>query len=101
MGGRFPPRSPYKLCTDCKDIANWSIDVIVDDFDRFDFCFLEVDNLPSPKFCFLTSSRKLVFAISFPFQLNFLFFFIFSFSAYNNNFFLVLKLGISIAVDVL
>ena len=50
----------------CKYIAVCSIDVIVDDFD-----FFEIDYLPSPKFCFFTSSRKLVFAISFPFQLNF------------------------------
>ena len=33
--------------------------------------FFEIDNLPSRKFCFLTSSRKLVFVISFQFQLNF------------------------------
>ena len=58
---------------------------MVDDFDRFDLCFFffEIDNLPSPKFCF-TSSRKLEFAISFPFLLNFMY--IFSFSAYNNSF---------------
>ena len=67
-----------------KYIAICSIDVLVDDFDLF-FCFcVEIDILPSPKFCFLTSSRKLVFAISFPFQLNFMC--IFSFSAYNNSF---------------
>ena len=45
--------------------------------------FFEIENLPSPKFCFLTSSRKLVFVISFPFQLNFVS--IFSFSANNNS----------------
>ena len=58
----------------CKYIAICSIGVIVDDFDRFDF-FFEIDNLPSPKFCFLTSSRKLVFGISFLFQLNFIYIF--------------------------
>ena len=68
----------------CKYIAICNIDVIVDDFDRFDLLFFEIDNLPSPKFCFLASSQKLVFAISFPFQLNFIS--IFSFSAYNNSF---------------
>ena len=68
----------------CKYIAICSIDVIVDDFDRFDFFFFEIGYLPSPKFCFLTSLRKLVFAISFPFQLNFIY--IFSFSAYNVSF---------------
>ena len=71
----------------CKYIAICSIDVIVDDFDRFDLffcCFFEIENLPSPKFCFLTSSRKLVFVILFPFQLNFIY--IFSVSAYNNSF---------------
>ena len=71
----------------CKCIANCSIDVTGDDFDRFDlfFCFFfEIDNLPSPKFCFLTSSRKLVFAISFPFQLNLIY--IFSLLAYKNYF---------------
>ena len=66
-----------------KYIAVCSIDVIVDDFDRFDF-FFEIGYLPSPKFCFFTSSRKLVFAISFLFQLNFIY--IFSFSANNNSF---------------
>ena len=66
-----------------KYIAVCSIDVIVDDFERFDF-FFEIDYLPSPKFCFFISSRKLVFAFSFPFQLNFIY--IFSFSAYNNSF---------------
>ena len=68
----------------CKYIAICCIDGVVDAFDRFDFYFFEIDNLPSPKFCFFTSSRKLVFAISFPFQLNFIS--IFSFSAYNNSF---------------
>ena len=64
----------------CTYIAICSIDVTVDDLDRFDlfFCFFfEADNLPSRKFCFLTSSRKLVFAISFPFQLNFIYISIF------------------------
>ena len=37
------------------------------------FAFFEIDNLPSPKFCFVTPSRKLVFAISFPSQLIFMF----------------------------
>ena len=71
----------------CNYIAICSSDVIVDDFDRFDLffvCFFEIDSLPSPKFCFLTSSRKLVFAISFPFQLNFIY--IFCLSAYNISF---------------
>ena len=55
-----------------KYIAICSIHDIVGDFDRFHFFFFfEIDNLPSPKFCFFTWSRKLVFAISFPFQLNF------------------------------
>ena len=61
----------------CKYIAVCSIDVIVD-------FFFEIDYLPSSKFCFFTSSRKLQFAISFAFQLNFIY--IFSFSAYNNSF---------------
>ena len=69
-----------KQCTYCTIVStlqfNCSIGVTVDDLDRFDlfccfFCF-EADNLPSCKFCFLTSSRKLVFAISSPFQLNFI-----------------------------
>ena len=71
----------------CKHIAICSIDVIVDDLDGFDlffFVFFKAHNLPSRKFCFLTSSRKLVFVISFPFQLNFIS--IFSFSVYNNSF---------------
>ena len=67
-----------------KQIAFCSIDVIVNDSDRFDLFFFEIDNLPSPKFCFFTLSRKLIFAISFPFQLNFIS--IFSFSAYNKSF---------------
>ena len=52
-----------------------SIDVTVDNLDGFDcffFVFFEADNLPSRKFCFLTSSQKLVFAISSPFQLDFI-----------------------------
>ena len=70
-----------KQCTYCIIVStlqfNCSIDVTVDDFDRLDlfFCF-EVDNLPSRKFCFLTS-RKLVFAVSYPFQLNFIYTFSF------------------------
>ena len=68
----------------CKYIAICSIDVTVDNFDRLDLFFFEIDNLPSPRFRFLTSSRKLIFAISFPFQLTFIY--IFSFSAYNNSF---------------
>ena len=53
----------------CKYILICIIDVIVDDFDGFDLFlfFFEIDNLPSRKFCFLTSSRKLVFVISFSF----------------------------------
>ena len=60
----------------CKYIAVCSINVIVHDFDRFDF-FFEIEYLPSPKFCFFTSSQKLVFAISFPFQLNFIYILVF------------------------
>ena len=59
---------------------NCSIDVTVDVLDRFDllfFFYFEADNLPSRKFCFLTSSRKLVFSISSPFQLNFIYIFSF------------------------
>ena len=48
------------------------------------FFYFEIDNLPSRKFCFLTSSRKLVFAILSPFQLNFIY--IFSFEACSNSF---------------
>ena len=40
----------------CKYIAICSIDVIVDNFDRFDLFFFEIDNLPNPKFCFFTLS---------------------------------------------
>ena len=61
----------------CKYIAICSIDVTVDDFDRFDLFFFELDNLPSPKFYFLTLSQKLIFAISFLFQLNFIYIFSF------------------------
>ena len=68
----------------CKYIAICSIDVIVHDFDRFDVFFFEINNFLRSKFCFRTSSRKHVFAISFLFQLNFNH--IFSFSAYNNYF---------------
>ena len=68
-----------KQCTYCIVVSTLqfkcSIDVTVDDLDGFDFfvlfCF-EADNLSSRKFCFLTSSQKLVFAISSPFQLNFI-----------------------------
>ena len=80
--GRYIAKTVY-LLHHRKYIAVCSIDVIVDDFDRFDF-FFEIGYLPSPKFCFFTSSRKLVFVISFLFQLNFIY--IFSFSAYNNSF---------------
>ena len=54
---------------------NCSIDVTLDDLDRFDllFFYFEADNLPSRKFCFLTLSRKHVFAISSLFQLNFIY----------------------------
>ena len=74
-----------KQCTYCIIVStlqfNCSIDVTVDDLDRLDllffFCFFfEADNLPSRKFCFFTS-RKLVFAISSPFQLNFIYIFSF------------------------
>ena len=41
------------------------------------FFYFEADNLPSRKFFFLTSSRKLVFAISSSFQLNFIYIFSF------------------------
>ena len=71
-----------KQCTYCSIVStlqfNCSIDVTVDDLDRFNlFCFFcfEADNLPSCKVCFLTSSQKLVFAISSPFQLNFIYIF--------------------------
>ena len=72
-----------KQCTYCIIVStlqfNCSIDVTVDDLDRFDlfFFYFEADNLPSRKFCFLTLSRKLVFAISSPFQLNFIYIFSF------------------------
>ena len=71
-----------KQCTYCIIVStlqfNCSIDVTVDDLDKLDllFFFFEADNLPSRKFCFLTS-RKLVFAISSPFQLNFIYIFSF------------------------
>ena len=41
------------------------------------FVFFEVENLPSPKFCFLTWSQKLVFAISFRFSLILFIFLVF------------------------
>ena len=72
-----------KQCTYCIIVStlqfNCSIDVTVDDLDRFDllvFFFFEADNLPSRKFCFLTS-RKLAFAISSPFRLILFIFLVF------------------------
>ena len=58
---------------------NCNIDVTIDDLDRFDlfFFYLGANNLPSRNFCFLTSLRKLVFAISSPFQLNLIYIFSF------------------------
>ena len=41
------------------------------------FFYFEADELPRRKFCFLTSSQKLIFAISSPFQLNFMYIFSF------------------------
>ena len=71
-------------CTNSARIASLqfysSIDVTVDNLHRFDFLlffYLEADNMPSHKFCFLTLSQKLVFAISSPFQLNFIYIFSF------------------------
>ena len=72
-----------KQCTYCIIVSklqfNCSIDITVDDLDRFDlfFFYFEVDNLPSLKFCFLTSSKNSVFAISSPFQRNFIYIFSF------------------------
>ena len=75
-----------KQCTYCIIVStlqfNCSIDVTVDDLDRFDllvfFCFFfKADNLPIRKFCFLTS-RKLVFAISSPFRLILFIFLVFN-----------------------
>ena len=63
------------------------------------FFYVEADNLLSRKFCFLTSSQKLVFAISSPFQLNFMYRFILVFRLI--IILLVLKFGISIMVNVL
>ena len=79
-----------------KYIAICRIDVIDDDFDRFNLffcCFFEIDNLPSPKFCFLTSSRKLVFAIHSRFSLI-----LFTFYLHLNllHFFLVFQLTVII-----
>ena len=56
-----------------KYIAICSIDVMIDDFDRFDlfFFYLEIDNLPKHTF-FLPSPQTLLFAILSPFQLNFI-----------------------------
>ena len=54
-------------------IAICSIDVIIDDFDRFGILFyFEIDKLASRNFFFLPSSQKFVFAISSSFQLNFM-----------------------------
>ena len=70
-----------KQCAYCIIVSklqfNCSIDVTVDDFDRFGlfFFYFKADDLPSRKFCFLTSSQKLIFAISSPFQLNFIYIF--------------------------
>ena len=73
-------RKQYTYCIiESKLQFNCSIDVTVDDLDRFDlffFCF-EADDLPSGKFYFFTSSQKLVFAISSPFLLNFTYIFSF------------------------
>ena len=73
-----------KQCTYCIIVSKLqfycSSDVTVDDLDRFDllfFFYFEADDMPSRKFCFLTWSQKLVFAISSPFQLNFIYIFSF------------------------
>ena len=83
-----------------KYIAICCIDVLVDDFVRFDLFFVfffEIDNLPSPRFCFLASSQKLVFAIHSRFSLILFMFLGFQLTII----LLVLKLGISITVNVL
>ena len=72
------------LCTLCKQCTyciiastlqfNCSIELqLTTLIDLTCFCF-EADIFPSCKFCFLKSSRKLVFAISSPFQLNFIYY---------------------------
>ena len=80
-----------KQCTYCIIVSklqfNCSIDVTVDNLDRFDlllllfffFFFLRLTICPVVNFFFLHrhSSEKLVFAISFPFQLNFIYIFSF------------------------
>ena len=74
-----------KQCTYCIIVSklqfNCSIDVTVDDLDRFDllFFYFEAGDLLSRKICFLTLSQKVVpvFAISSPFQLNFIYIFSF------------------------
>ena len=69
-------RKRYTYCTIVSTLQfKCSIDVTVDDLDGFDllfFFYFKADNLSSRKFCFLASPRKLVFAISSPFQLNFI-----------------------------
>ena len=67
----FIAQTVYAL-HDSKYIAICSIDVMVDNFNRFElFCFFyfEVDNFPSRTL--LLSSQKFLFAISSPFRLNF------------------------------
>ena len=60
----------------CKYNAICSIDALVDDFDRFDLFlfFFEIDNLSSPKFCFLTSSQKLGICYFIPVATQFYFY---------------------------
>ena len=74
-----------KQCTYCIIVStlqfNCSIDVTVDDLDRLDLLFffvffLRLTICPVVNFVFFTS-RKLVFAISSPFQLNFIYIFSF------------------------
>ena len=75
----FTAQTVYEL-HHSKYIAICSIDVMVDNFDRFDLFFLfyfEIDNFPSRIFFLLPSLRKSVFAISFPFQPNFILYFSF------------------------
>ena len=97
-----------KQCTYCIIVStlqfNCSIDVTVDDLDRFDllvfFCFFfEADNLPSRKFCFLTS-RKLVFAISSPFRLILFIFLVFNLIVILFGVKLVISITINVLVDV-
>ena len=47
------------------------------DLTCFLFFYFEADNLFNPKFCFLTSSQKLVFALSSPFQRSLFIFLVF------------------------